>query len=420
MGKIMYVIKSNVLSLIALPFLVLSFILELVTEAVKRGAVAFLKAAIAVSITFYLPVGIYALIKEWDGWTTFWELLPGMLFVLVFGSFILGFLNLFFEIAVVIWMTLLSILDWIQKLFQSPFIILANKAKDNFDHVSIQNPVMRACMCPLYIIFSVFQTIIILMASCFKVFAAVISGSLCVMFLKYIYDDILADGYTLAEYLKSEQTIPVGCMMITYAAVCLGIFYVMLSYAGGIRDWGCYIGSITGRNRKEYAEFTPIDMAVSKEVSDDKTQECIQMFQQFLDVTHELNQKANNIMKNGKEPSFMADYQAFFNDFLAVKQLLDEIVKKPNRKAAILFRHRLEELEKIRIKLLEEAIKIEEKMKDPLYGAKYFQGCGTKEQLVKRHRQLSKEYHPDSKQGNEEIFKEMNNEYEDIMQKMPS
>ena len=47
---------------------------------------------------------------------------------------------------------------------------------------------------------------------------------------------------------------------------------------------------------------------------------------------------------------------------------------------------------------------------------KYFKDLSSMEAVKKTYRKLAFKFHPDRKQGNEEIFKEINNEYEEAME----
>ena len=45
----------------------------------------------------------------------------------------------------------------------------------------------------------------------------------------------------------------------------------------------------------------------------------------------------------------------------------------------------------------------------------YFYDCSSKEEVIKRYKQLVKVFHPDSNCGNEEIFKNIQNEFEQLI-----
>ena len=52
-------------------------------------------------------------------------------------------------------------------------------------------------------------------------------------------------------------------------------------------------------------------------------------------------------------------------------------------------------------------------MENPLFNAIFFSGCDTIDKLERRHKILCKAYHPDAG-GDEETFKKMQSEYEDL------
>ncbi len=51
----------------------------------------------------------------------------------------------------------------------------------------------------------------------------------------------------------------------------------------------------------------------------------------------------------------------------------------------------------------------------PYQKSKFYQECTNEEELKDKYRELVKKYHPDSTSGNEELFIQVNNEYEELL-----
>lgn len=52
----------------------------------------------------------------------------------------------------------------------------------------------------------------------------------------------------------------------------------------------------------------------------------------------------------------------------------------------------------------------------PFLKSKYYKNCTNEEELKDKYRDLVKRYHPDNRNGDEEIFVQINNEYEELLE----
>lgn len=88
---------------------------------------------------------------------------------------------------------------------------------------------------------------------------------------------------------------------------------------------------------------------------------------------------------------------------------------------------KIDRIEKLREDILEQAEIFKEEMKSnksyhsnkkvenrSCSNSTFFSGCNTKEKLDKRYKALCKTYHPDGVIGDEETFKMIQNEYEQL------
>ena len=66
------------------------------------------------------------------------------------------------------------------------------------------------------------------------------------------------------------------------------------------------------------------------------------------------------------------------------------------------------------INTYEQSINVQNKQPQENFHISFFQGCDTLESLNKRYKDLVKVYHPDSGNGNDKVFIEIKNEYEQL------
>lgn len=81
---------------------------------------------------------------------------------------------------------------------------------------------------------------------------------------------------------------------------------------------------------------------------------------------------------------------------------------------------KIQGLEKQRHEIEQLVTKLKEEYANPLSTALFFAGCTTSEKLEQRYKSLCKTYHPDTGSGDEETFKQMQDEYNQLKQSMGS
>ena len=430
MTNILKILKINFLSLLALPFFLLSILAQLLMKAVQKtmvfiGLGAALFALFLLNLLFNNPGGFL------DGLGTFFAIL------IVFGSIILivaGILFLFGTVAAALVTAVISLLTTI---LDSAFHLCHNLYCRLFDicrrdHSTLSAGSTRSALrlaCPFFYLMKGLNALIIFLLSIAGPLAICASIGI-IGYLVYSVHRFTSQSFGLGifAYLKLFPTVNVVFSVLYFVVTALTIATALVTLGMEWMEWGKLLKFST-QNYQEYRnalleQSLQMDVPLSplsagkegniKEGDIIKCQEYRNSFQELLNEAESLQQQVDTVMNIKPDPALayeLAEYMSLLEKILAdFSKYKKEI---PCHDFETLFIPEIKKAQKLSHDLTQKVLSDlsrQTKTRQNQSAPDFFAGCQSEEELKRRYRALSKIYHPDAG-GHGESFALMQDQY---------
>ena len=422
MKKVFGVIKINILSLIALPLLLAAVAVKLLAKALEKTMVAIS------SIVILLAAMLIASIIQNPGVLSTVFI---VIIVLVLCSLLTLILVLLFTIAsgviMVVATFIIGILDGIYELLYGGYSALYHKCKRCYEEklAGIENTALKGFLCLFYsilrglnacIIFFVTHALKLLVLAC--VLLAV--GGLYSLHQKT--ESLL--GINLFTALGMFPVTDVIAGSVLYVAFVFCISSLLISMGLEWNAWGREMKFATTDYESYLASLAESAASYSEVESDGSEDEAVLRCNEYMD-------KLNRHFEEAE--AFQAETQAIIrkSENQVLRSLLGEYMSKavelsekmsklPNKISVPDFEKMIPLIKQLD-SLKEDIQKLNVKMASFTpegVSSGFFAGCDNLAKLEKRYKALCKTYHPDSEAGDEETFKKMQEEYEELKSKL--
>lgn len=416
MNQLAKIIKINLLSLIALPLLVLATISKLISKSLEK-------------IFLILGLGIFSivLVLVFDFLKDPMEALGMALIILldliVIGlilSIIVGIASILSGVAYFIIKFLTQMFDWIYSKLYLLYSSLMNTCEDDYEELILGNSsIFYRFACIMNSIMIGLNRGLILLVNYAMVLSGVLSVAFIVLFLRKMSASVEATmGISLLQLLKLYRPIDqvfIGVVSIVVIGSVVGILFLIgLEW----REWGeemmllsshdsTYMDDINQEKEETFQKeihHSNEDVEYSKGLEYFKTLERhVDGFEGFMKEIQDTVSTTSNMLLKSNYNEYATLIQELFQLVSSYRKEipLDEILKLTTK---------IDKIDSLKNDILE-LIGMEKKHEN----AFFFTGCTTKEKLEKRYKSLCKTYHPDMEFGDEETFKKMSDEYEKLV-----
>lgn len=414
MKKTLNILLINILSLIALPFFLLSILFSILSAAYKKVGV-FLALAFAGVIGYLLlPLIPTSLI----GWVE--TIITIVAFVVVFGVLvviIMAMFSLMGAVAALFFAIGSFILDGLYSITYFVYMLLFGICESKYQELSINGKkTQNAIICPFYSLLKGCSRLIMIIIP-FAFPASIVIGALIViktlMDLNHTVSTSL--GLGLFEFLKKFEAPSLLLSILVYLYFIGLIVGLIIQFGMEMRIWAMELDADTFELSKELGGM--MDQKIHLSVDKDKEKNAdyekeLDILQDHMNHFDELSDRIEAILNKKEDPLLQTTWTRYMNT-------LSHVVEACTREEVPLeefqnYFAQISNLDRQRKNLIKMAVKLEEQLKDPSGTSTFFVGCDTLEKLEKRYNALCKAYHPDTVSGDTETFQKMKEEYESL------
>lgn len=410
MGNFFRVIKVNIYSILALPFLIMATVFKLIAKALQR-----LKTIFSMALITGVVLLVIAVLKEPDRIIEFIKSGLGIAVGLGIALFVL---KIAFSIVSFILTTLYHlVIEMFDTLYRVTFNVyqsLELGCRNDFEYLRLTGPAfLYMVLCSFYIVLRLVNFLV----KAFIHLSLVLFIISSVGFAVYIYYDTNRKvqetfGLSFAEYFGKFSTMSKIESIVLYFVLIADVFVILVSL--GI-EWKEWANELTlgeddyDRYAKQFEEYD--DYMDEIETEEDEGYEYFLSVDEHLgDVTAFLND-VRDAMELGDNPLL----ENACNEYLRnLSEVSDEIAAR-NGKISSEDLSRLKpyirQLDKQKDNIIKMLEKQNEILDNPARNSIFFSGCTTKSKLDKRYKSLCKAYHPDAEGGDSETFMVLTEEY---------
>lgn len=426
MGNILKILKINLLSVIALPLLMLSTASKLLAKALEKFLIMLGTALVM------LVVGIlFEILKNPEGTQrdTFQIVLLVIGAVLLIAV-IMYVLTLISSVCMIVIEFAIGLFNGIYEIVYTGYTALFEICQDDYELICYDaSGVVMGLACLFYTILRVINRIIILFVShALKIFilcsVLLVAGSL----YQFHFAVNAELGIGLFAYLKLFSVYDILFAAALYLVCMAGIIVVLISLGIEWSEWGQEMDLATS----DYGAFTEFISRSSENLSgnyisgkDKGREKNLERCQEYLDKLDEhvkgLNgfmQEVSALVENSSNQVLITNFGAYI---AGIRELLEEVSQYEESIPKDVFEDwipRIKNLDSLKKEILKQIQRYREERPN-IAGTGFFAGCSTAEKLEKRYKALCKTYHPDGESGDEETFKQMKEEYEQLKRNFP-
>ncbi len=410
------IIKINFLAILALPFLLIATVSELIARALEKIPVILrmiCASAIIVIIadTVRNNTGLNASVE--------FAVYIGVCAVVV--TIAIWVLSVFSSILDILWHLITLFFNAVYDMTYRFFLSLNESCENEYMVLSLNGlSLFNAIACFCYLLLHGIDWLIVHLL--WLSHALCIAASLAIaaaVLMKRSEETALTYGMPLTAFLKSGDPAAILYECVLLLAIIVPATIILISLGREWRDWAVELRM----DSMEYEEY--IDSLQDYEVSlfheeEEPDEEALEMQDILNDHTGTIDDLYNEILTalSIKNDVLLKNR---WNEYLTdLSDLIDLIEKEyhneiPHREFKKML-YKVRRLDQQRNDLFDGIDMILELAENPANTSVFFTGCNTREQLDKRYRELCRAYHPDSAGGDQDTFVEMQLEYKELKQ----
>lgn len=407
MGKLLKIIKINILSLIALPLLLVATASKLIAKALE-------KIAVIVSMTFLtLGLGLlFAIIKNPNGFLMILAYCVICLFLIFIAYLIIHFC---WTIVTLIWTYIVLIFSLIYEYAYLGYLKLYDVCTADYALLNLKGEKKsHAVFCFLYSVLKGLNRVIILFASASLYLAFAASAILVIASLADLSHDIRSTfGINLFTYLSGFDTFSLVEGIVMYLAIMATVIVTLIALGIEWHEWAMELKMTSD----EYSEYVKQLQQKELDVADmeqDEDNETLEKLNRHLEQVETLQKEVDDALVLSDNPILRSSWSEYLHSVTDILETINSYDGKVPYKAFKKLVPQIERLDKLKETIQKTVDRQKEEAGDPIKASVFFSGCTTQEKLEKRYKSLCKAYHPDSEGGDEESFKNLQAEYEKI------
>lgn len=420
MEKILKILKINLLSLIALPLLLVATASKLIAKALEKISVI-----LGMIVITLLVIAAFECFKHPDNLL---EFIATLVILFVFGFLIVMVCLLIMNVAAAliktIYIFIISFFEIIYDFTYVGFLRLYAVCETDYQYIGLNGKkVPNALFCLFYTILHGVNKVIVTVVSCALPASLILSALLIIGSLASMHMELQRTfGIGLTGFIGKFDLFSVIYGIVTYIAVTAIFVVVLISLGIEWHEWAQEL-KMTGEELDENVrqlQESDWHLARSSEASSETGDAYLQNLEEHIDSLEQLSDVVESALTAKDNALLRSNWGNYFRN---LSEIIDECAKYEDGIPLNKFKKlipRIQQLEKQREDVKTLAEKLLEANRDPVNSAVFFSGCTNIEKLEKRYKSLCKAYHPDSEGGDTETFQKMQEEYTALKEHLQS
>lgn len=411
MEKVLKILKINLLSLIALPLLLIATCAKLIAKALSKVTV--ILSTIILSLILILGFKVF---KNPD--SSFQAILfLVVLFVVCFAFIAICVILMRFAAAVIttVWNACIGIFEVIYDWTYTGFLKLYASCENDYQYISLNGKkVPNAFLCLFYTILRFINNLIVTVVS-FALPASIILSVLIVGGSLLSFQSRIKNtfGIGLLDYIDKFDTFSAAYCIVMYIAMMAMIVMILLSTGIEWYEWAKEMKLSVRELAENIADLRKSRLHIERdeESSSETGDAYLNVVEEHLENLDSLGELVEEVLR-AQDNALLRNIWG--NYFRNLSDITKECSKSRKGISMAKFNRlipRIQQLEKQRKEVKSMANKLLKINDDPIESSVFFNGCNTLDKLEKRYKSLCKTYHPDAGTEDSKNFRKMQKEY---------
>lgn len=414
MAKLLKILKINILSLVAIPLLLLATAFKLIAKSLEKIPL-FIGLAIASSII--LSLSSFSATME-----SIFTIIAGIIACLILFGLIIVLLLWIFTLISGLVMLLYSLVvgsfEGLYGIAYNGYLFLFTVCESDYQVLSLNGKkTANAFLCPFYSILRALSWLITTVVSFSLPAGIILSVGLVVTTLYDLNRNVrTAFGLNLIQFAQKSQTASVIGGIFIYLAVMAICATAILSFALEWYEWAQDLKMSGLEISEDIAQLQQQEFRMEEDSIPEEWMEIngkyLRSLEEHFNRLDSLGNQIQDILSKKDSPLLRSSWGTYMRS-------LNELSEECSSKNGISLEQfkkmipRIQQLDRQRDDVRRMADKLTDELRSPGGNTVFFAGCDTYEKLEKRYKSLCKTYHPDS-DGDTATFQKMQNEYESL------
>lgn len=414
MEKTLKVIKINILSLIALPLLLLSTICKLFSKGLEK--IATICSLFLMSLTLIMTIEAFRDLET--GLMVF--LIIVAIFIIGITYFCIAYLILHFAYRFVnfLYYILLSLFEQLYFFFYTLYTTLYEHCQEDYRYINFTgNKICNRFLCLFYSLLHGVNWLIASILSLILPISFILSIAWIIWSLFDLNHSLYQSfGMNLFQILPHFNKYALVCDIITYLISASFISTLLITLGS---EWSEYAKELK-MNSTNYSSQLDVIRKNAFQTSEDDLTEMdtnrmyIEKLSQHINNIETISADVDCLLEQKEHNLLRSCFATYFCNISQIVEICNSYqYKVPPKKFKTLI-PQIQQLDKQYSELEKLVSKLKEDYKNPFQSTVFFSGCNSPEKLEKRYKSLCKAYHPDVSGGDEESFKKMQAEYDTL------
>ncbi len=419
--KIVKVIKINILALLALPLLLLATAAQMAAKAMKK--------AIAIIGTILVVLAIALMFEIVRDFGQAMEFIMILILCIILGGIISAIIFFLLSLASAVIMAVVGVvmglLEGIYSVTYSGYTSLYHKCKMEYEEVSGDgNRFLYGLGCLFFTMVRIVNRVLIFFMTHALKLLVVCSLVLVVGGIYLIHAEVVETfGIGLPAYLKLFPAFEIVYGVVLYAAMTLGMCSVLISLGVEWNQWGIEMSLSTShydayvKNVREQWQELQVDYEEVPDIDDKKRQQCMEaaeILERHIESFDDFVQELSPIIDSSDDYMLRSELSEYAGILQEISEKLSEYHGEVPLEVFEKYVSRIQEADKLKNSIRRRSEKAQERREESKGKGGFFAGCNSAGKLEKRYKALCKTYHPDNEAGDEETFKLIQTEYENM------
>lgn len=412
MEKFLKIMKINLLSLVALPLLLIATFSKLISKALEKLAVILGMLL----LTLFIVMGFEFFKNPESGL----EVLLALLAVFVIGFLIVMLIIFLMTVAAsvitVIWAAIIGFFEKIYDWTYEGFLRLYAICENDYQYINLNGKkVPNAFLCLFFTILRGVNKLIVTVISWALPASILLSVLLVLGSLISIHSEVKRTfGIGLFQFIGKFDTFSIVYGVVMFAMIMALFVIVLLSLGTEWHEWAQELKMTEDELNASIQDLRNQSwhMAKDAESATETGDAYIKNLEEHMQSLEPLGNLVESVL-TVKDNSLLRS--TWGNYFRNLSDIVEECSKYKKGIPLDKFKRlipRIQQLEKQRDEVKTLAEKLRQTYSDPVQSSVFFVGCNSPEKLEKRYKSLCKAYHPDAEGGDTGTFQKLQEEYE--------
>ena len=419
--RIVKVIKINMMALLALPLLLLATVAQMAAKAMKKAI-----AIIGTILVVFAIALVFEIVKNFGQALEFIVIL---ILCIVLGGIFSAIIIFLLSIASAVIMAVVGVgmglLEGIYSVTYSGYTSLYHKCKMEYEEISRDgNRFLYGLACLFFTIVRIVNRVLIFFVTHALKLLVVCSLVIIVGGIYLIRAEVVGTfGIGLLEYLKLFPAFEIVYGVVIYAAMTLGLSAVLIFLGQEWNQWGIEMSLSTShydeyvKNVREQWQDLQVDYEEVSGIDEKKRQQCMEaagILQQHIESFDDFVQELSPLIDGSDDYMLRSELGEYAGILQEISEKLSEYHGEVPLGVFEKYLSQIQEADELKKSIRKRSEKVQERQEESKSTGGFFAGCNSASKLEKRYKALCKTYHPDNESGDEETFKIIQTEYENL------